>query len=241
MLIVNADDLGASATVTDPVIAAYDDGLISSASAMVWMSDSNRAAELALTRGIPVGLHLNLTMPFRDAGAPPAARQIQEHLGGAFGKESWLRDEHKRRRHIDSRVHEAVRLQLDAFRGLYGEPTHIDGHHHVHVHSAVLACLPPELPIRPVMRAPSRLGARRDARERLLHKRFRAADGCVSFRDVHTALGGSSVEALRFAADRTLDVVVHAQFEDERLALRTREWARFLNAAVVGSYRDLPV
>jgi hypothetical protein len=189
---------------------------------------------------MPVGLHLNLTLPFRDRTVPQAVRDLQEAVVLTFDKESLFNDEPRRSRGVDTRVRDAVNYQLEAFRSLYGEPAHIDGHHHIHVHPAVFVWLPPEVPIRPVIRPLAGLGRRLDARERLLRKRFRTADGCVSFRDVHTALGGSPVEALKFAVTHSLDVMVHAQFEDERRALMTREWTKFVNSAEVGSYRDLP-
>jgi predicted glycoside hydrolase/deacetylase ChbG (UPF0249 family) len=70
VLIINADDLGASISATGPIVVAYDEGLIPSATAMVWMPGSERAARLARERGMPLGLHLNFTLPFRDQRAP---------------------------------------------------------------------------------------------------------------------------------------------------------------------------
>jgi hypothetical protein len=188
---------------------------------------------------MPVGLHLNLTLPFVDANASGLASELQELLASTFDQTSWLDYDIRRRRRIDARIREAVDYQLGAFRELYGEPSHIDGHHHIHVHPAVLLCLPPQMPIRPVLRNPRSLGRRGDARERLLRKRFVTVDGCVSFRDVHTALGGSPAELLNFAAAHSVDVMVHTQYDEERKALRTREWNHIVNSGRLGSYRDL--
>ena len=43
---------------------------MSSVSAMVFMEDSGRAAEIALERGIDAGLHLNFTTPFSGPTSP---------------------------------------------------------------------------------------------------------------------------------------------------------------------------
>src|SRR5215831_10729469 len=64
MLIINADDWGRSRAETDAALECYSNGLISSATAMVFMEDSERAAGLAQKSGIPLGLHLNLVQEF---------------------------------------------------------------------------------------------------------------------------------------------------------------------------------
>lgn len=61
MLIVNADDLGRSKTATDNALSCYARQRITSASAMVFMEDSERAAEGARASGIDVGLHINFS------------------------------------------------------------------------------------------------------------------------------------------------------------------------------------
>jgi predicted glycoside hydrolase/deacetylase ChbG (UPF0249 family) len=138
------------------------------------------------------------------------------------------------------RIGEAVAHQLEAFRAQFGEPTHIDGHHHVHMHRDVLACLPLELPIRLAPRLPDRLSARANRRERLARKRFRTPDGCVSLPQIHPSLGGSGLDALSFSQDRVLEVIVHPQLEAERQAIHGAEWRIALAPLELGSYRDLP-
>src|SRR5579864_3158503 len=64
MIIVNADDFGRSRGETDVALRCYKRGRITSTTAMVFMSDSSRAAELAQDSSIDVGLHLNLSQPF---------------------------------------------------------------------------------------------------------------------------------------------------------------------------------
>jgi hypothetical protein len=65
-LIVNADDWGRDRHTTDRILECVVHKALSSASAMVFMEDCERAAAMDLERGIDCGLHLNFTAPFRD-------------------------------------------------------------------------------------------------------------------------------------------------------------------------------
>ena len=76
MLIINADDLGMNEQTTDGIIACCDKRLITSATAMVFMRDTARAAELASSRDIGIGLHLNFTTPF---DGPPIDGDLYNH------------------------------------------------------------------------------------------------------------------------------------------------------------------
>src|SRR5205823_6992662 len=113
---------------------------------MVWMPDSERAAAVARDRGMALGLHLNLTLPFPEAQAPARVADRQKRLTELLGKDSWYGDPIRGLRAADVRA--AVEDQLAQFRSLVGEPTHINGHHHVHLADAVLESLPEEIPIR---------------------------------------------------------------------------------------------
>ena len=70
MLIINADDWGRSRAETDVELECFRAGRFTSASAMVFMEDSERAAELAREYGVDVGLHLNLSQRYTR---PPAS------------------------------------------------------------------------------------------------------------------------------------------------------------------------
>jgi predicted glycoside hydrolase/deacetylase ChbG (UPF0249 family) len=66
MLIINGDDFGRSAAETDAALRCYRAGRITSVSAMVFMVDSERAAQVANADGLDVGLHLNFSELFTD-------------------------------------------------------------------------------------------------------------------------------------------------------------------------------
>ena len=80
MLIINADDFGRTRVATDRIIAVYRHGAVTSTSTMVFMEDSERAAELAKETGIDTGLHLNFTQRFTRQGRTPRAVEQQEQI-----------------------------------------------------------------------------------------------------------------------------------------------------------------
>jgi chitin disaccharide deacetylase len=235
VLIVNADDMGASPSTTDPVIECFDEGVISSATAMVWMSDSARAAELAGDRGLPLGLHLNLTLPFADEQAPDDVRQRQLSLTQAFnGGDSASQ---RSARPADGVIEAAVQDQLDRFRTQFGEPTHIDGHHHVHLNPRVLEHLPRSLPIRPPLAGAANPGFG----QRWLLRRFSTPATCIPFEHVHPAIGGSQRATLGRAVDTTIEVMAHPADPRQRNALLSRTWREMLAGFQICSYRELAV
>ncbi len=234
MLIVNADDMGASPSTTDPVVECFAAGVITSASAMVWMPDSERAARIARELNLPVGLHLNFTLPFAGPDVPDDVRARQLRLTARFGARA---QDDNAGADADGSAPIAAVLddQLQRFRELFGEPTHLDGHHHVHVDPAVLEHLPRALPIRPPLNASAK---RTFGRARPL-RRFRHPDACLAFERVHPALGGEGLKALAQAHRRTVEVMVHPAQGREREALLSSDWRAALAELTLGSYRDL--
>jgi chitin disaccharide deacetylase len=138
MLIINADDWGRSREETDAALRCFLERRITSATAMVFMKDSKRAAAVAIDNALPVGLHLNLTQAFdelpRDERLRSSHERVRRHLAGrragTFLFHPALRDDF--RRVYDAQHAEFVRL--------YGhEPSHVDGHHHKHLCINMLA------------------------------------------------------------------------------------------------------
>jgi len=137
MLIINADDWGRSRAETDAALACHRAGRITSASGMVFMEDSERAADLAKNCQIDIGLHVNLTEQFNAKNATKELCESQ-NLVARFLKRSkyaviiynpFLR---QRFRHV-------FQAQLDEFFRIYGTPpSHFDGHQHMHLCSNML-------------------------------------------------------------------------------------------------------
>jgi len=80
MLIINADDWGRSREETDVALSCWQQGTLSSVTAMVFMKDSERAASLAKKANLNVGLHLNLIEPFTCTNAPSLVKKDQERV-----------------------------------------------------------------------------------------------------------------------------------------------------------------
>jgi predicted glycoside hydrolase/deacetylase ChbG (UPF0249 family) len=136
-LIVNADDWGRDVENTDRILACVAAGAVSSVSAMVFMADSERAANIARQQGIDAGLHLNLTTPFSAKSTPARVMEHQERIARYL---AWHRFGyvvfHPGLRNSFEYV---VSQQLEEFQRVYGHPlARIDGHHHAHLCANVL-------------------------------------------------------------------------------------------------------
>jgi predicted glycoside hydrolase/deacetylase ChbG (UPF0249 family) len=132
MLIINADDYGRDRVATDKILSCFAAGRITSASAMVFMADAERAAKQALEKGLETGLHLNFSQEFTGE---VRSQQLQERHGrlraffaisryASFLYNPLLRKD----------FGYVYRQQCDEYVRLYGSyPSHIDGHRHLHL------------------------------------------------------------------------------------------------------------
>ncbi len=137
-LIVNADDWGRNRNTTDRTLDCWARGAISSASAMVFMEDSERAAEIARERQIDVGLHLNLTTPFTAAACSRQLVEEQQKIASCL-----LRHRLAQICFYPALMQSfrcVVEAQVEEFLRIYGAPPRrFDGHHHMHLCTNVLA------------------------------------------------------------------------------------------------------
>lgn len=137
MLLINADDWGSDQLITDRIARCYELNRIHAGSAMVFMKDSERAAELAAQIGLPVGLHLNLNHPFDGQNVPRdlrmhhqrvvtylCARKMNQILYNPFLRKAF---------------EYVFFAQWEEFCRLYGRsPSRLDGHSHMHLCSNML-------------------------------------------------------------------------------------------------------
>lgn len=132
MLIVNADDWGMDSGTTDRIHECLQAGLVSSTTAMMYMSDSERSARIAISSQYPVGLHINFTKPFDAPGIPSRYEEVQRDLAVYFGRSKFNRLFYNPL--ITRKIEYSFRAQLEEFERVYGRsPTHYDGHHHIHL------------------------------------------------------------------------------------------------------------
>jgi chitin disaccharide deacetylase len=136
-LIVNADDWGRDLETTNRIFECVTAGTVSSTSAMVFMADSDRGADLARTRGVDCGLHLNFTTPFTAPDCPAPLRKHQERIvrylkGNRLAQVVYHPG-------LTSSFSYVVTAQTDEFERIFGvRPRRLDGHHHMHLCANVL-------------------------------------------------------------------------------------------------------
>jgi hopanoid biosynthesis associated protein HpnK len=132
-LIVNADDLGWTPGVNRGIVEAFRNGIVTSTSLLANGAAFAGGVEMArAAAGLGVGVHLNLT-----DGAPVADREsvtslLNEQGEFAGGPESLL----LRRASRGLLLHEVENewdAQIQKVRDAGIEPTHLDGHKHVHM------------------------------------------------------------------------------------------------------------
>jgi predicted glycoside hydrolase/deacetylase ChbG (UPF0249 family) len=127
-LIVNADDFGFSAGVTDGIVRAHTEGILTSTTLMTTMPDRDRAIGLAGEHPrLGVGIHLSLTQ-----GTPlTSCRRLLSKGHGTFHRSLpklfWALRQPEARRQAQDELTAQIDYALK--RGL--TPTHVDSHKHV--------------------------------------------------------------------------------------------------------------
>ena len=245
ILIVNADDFGWNANATDRTVECFQAAQITSATALVYMQDSPRAAELALGEGIPTGLHLNLTDPFAIPSAPE--RQRDRHLvacryfsDGNLRRRSWIYDPR-----IRAEVEGTIEDQLERFRQLYGrEPTHVDGHNHVQVCPNVARSkalrgfkMRNALWAWPTKR--TAMGVARTVRRLLTASGHLTSRYFIDIAELQRAGGEELRRQLSQSLTTSVEVMAHPGFDHELEALRSSAWKQAIDDLPCGTYRDL--
>jgi predicted glycoside hydrolase/deacetylase ChbG (UPF0249 family) len=132
MLIINADDWGLNDIATNNILFCYKNKRVTSVSAMMFMADSERSAELAIEHTIPTGLHLNFNQQFNGN---VKSKKLIEHLQIIAAFLSKNRFSHYLYNPLLKGYFDYVyKSQYEEYLRLYKRlPTHIDGHHHMHL------------------------------------------------------------------------------------------------------------
>jgi hypothetical protein len=137
VVIVNADDWGRNADITDRSLDCVQREAVSSVSAMMFMEDSERAALLAREYGVDAGLHLNFTTPFTSRRCAFRLTEHQQKLSRFLRSHRYAPVIYHPG--LAASFDYVVQAQLEEFERLYGAPPdRVDGHHHMHLCANVL-------------------------------------------------------------------------------------------------------
>jgi chitin disaccharide deacetylase len=243
MLILTADDYGKDAKTTDNILQCSLQKRITSASAMVFMQDSERAASLSKGSELEIGLHLNFTEPFNGSNVSPALRQHQKRI----------------KAYLDiTRLTQIIcnpflarsfslvfQAQQDEFRRIYGKtPDFYNGHHHMHLCMNVILgkLLPAKARIRNTFSFES--GEKgifnlwyRNYLHRLISKRFISTEGFFTIAPVH------DLDRLRAIFKRAqterIEIEVHPEIEEEKNFLLSEKFKTLLNTVQSGKFERL--
>jgi predicted glycoside hydrolase/deacetylase ChbG (UPF0249 family) len=243
-VIINADDLGLTSAVTDSILKCFHIGAISSTSMMVWMDDSDRAASLVRDDLLPTGLHLNLDTPFSVPCVPRYVREAQADVCPWFVSHSSHLLAYNVSRRFQRSLATTIQAQLDEFRSRLGaEPSHIDGHHHVHLAWNVLVSrmLPDGIAVRSTKWEESSQPARilHLCRHGWIHHRFRTTDLFFDLRRIAVELGGAAPQALLRPGRQNVEVMAHPGHPDELVVLLSQPWHELIAGLPIGSFHDL--
>jgi chitin disaccharide deacetylase len=244
MLIINADDWGRSRPETDAACKCWTAGRIQAVTAMVFMEDSERAAELGKAYGLDVGLHLNLNQTFtggaRSSVVDGTHAQIVRFM--ARGKYAQLL--------YNPFMREALRCtyqaQADEFTRLYGrQPSHLDGHQHRHLCTNMLldGLIPAGQRVRrsfsfwPGEKGSLNRAYRRWVDERLA-RRYRLTDYFFSLaRCLQT---GSLERVFRLASGAEVELMTHPVKASEYEYLTGEQHLQALSSVPIGTFGTQP-
>ncbi len=240
MLIINADDWGRSVRETDAAFRCYKKGRVTSVSAMVFMADSERAAELAKEDNLEVGLHLNFTEKFTAPGITTTLANYHNRIVRFLTRNRYsqvLYNPFLRREFSYS-----YQAQADEFARLFGKaPSHIDGHHHMHLCGNLLFSnvIPAGMKMRRNFSfwAGEKSWLNRTYRalvDRWLDRRYRLAD---YFFDLIQCIEGKKLDRVAaLAKSSNVELMTHPIVSAEKAFLMSDEFQVILQHFEIGGY-----
>jgi predicted glycoside hydrolase/deacetylase ChbG (UPF0249 family) len=243
MLIINADDLGRSIEETDAALRCFNAGRITSGSFMVLMPDSERAARLVREANLDVGLHLNFTEPFTAANCSPGLIDAQRRVARFLRRNRYAQLLYNP--FLRKQFAESYRRQVAEFVRLFGEPpSHLDGHHHMHLCANVL--FGRFVPVSAKMRRNFSFWPGEKSWLNRLYRR--TVDGwlarryCLTefFFDLTFSLQHHHLDrALALAGTRSVELMTHPSLKFECEFLMSDAFLPMLRGLDIGSYRHL--
>jgi chitin disaccharide deacetylase len=243
MMIINADDFGRSLEVTDLTMQCFRIGRISSATAMVFMDDSERASRLANDAALPTGLHLNLTEQFSGSCLPKGLAEAQLAVSRFLRRSRF--SSLMPNPSLCEKFRRLVSAQVCEFERIYGRaPTHIDGHHHQHLCANVLlqGLIPGGTRLRPSFHfwpgEKSALNrAYRAALNAWLSRRYRTPR--FFFALAECGARSRLERVFDLASTTSVEMMIHAADPQDYTLLTSEALGNLLALVKVGTYEDL--
>ncbi len=240
MLIINADDWGLNEKTTDSILSCYKNGGITSTSAMMFISDSQRAAELALEHGLDVGLHLNFTHKFNGNFSSNKLTESQQRIASFLRRSKYCPLLYNPLLKKDFEY--TYNAQYAEFVRLYDkEPTHIDGHHHMHLCSNMLfsKLIPKRMSVRRNFSfAPGEKSMLnrlyRSLVDKWLKRRYKCTDFFFSIAPIHKSDRLRRIVELSLA--HRVELMVHPEIPDEHDYLLSAEYMKIIQSCKIGSF-----
>jgi hopanoid biosynthesis associated protein HpnK len=135
-LVVVADDMGSSTSVNQAIVQAHDNGFLTAASLMAGGDAFDNAVKIALDRSrLSTGLHVTLC----DGKAVLPHRLIPDITDheGEFLKDPFTAGLLYTKPRLLSQIEKEVDAQFDRLERAGLRPSHVDGHHHLHMHPVI--------------------------------------------------------------------------------------------------------
>jgi chitin disaccharide deacetylase len=244
MLIINADDFGKTATISDNILSCFKSDRITSTSAMVFMRDSERAASLCLQHNFDVGLHLNLDEQFNGSSPTALCKESLDSVATFLTKSKYSQVIYNPllRRKFQYLYH----VQYEEFIRLYRRPpSHINGHHHMHLCANVL--LGRIIPRGARVRRSFTFGKSERSNANRLYRRF--LDHVVKRRFITTDMFFGIISSedpislkrkVELAKVHSVELMVHVSSQKELDYLMQQNFFNITHTVTRGTYRDLP-
>lgn len=249
-VIVNADDFGMTPAITQAILAAFKNGYISQATAMMNMPNADDAMKEAAGRGVmdKIGLHINLTT------GPAMTKEMRESrfCNGNGDFEKRIAEEKRMLLPYGRKEREAikgeVRAQIEKFLSFNPVLLHADGHHHIHTRIPVANIVFPllkEYGFKTIRRTYSRsyeLSVKstmyyvRD--EIFMRHLIRSGLKTTSFFGSADDFSLVKGERERSGA-RTYEVMVHPRYNDKGVIVDTRDYRKNLGLPLDIVYSDI--
>jgi len=241
MLIINADDWGRSVAETDAALKCFRERRITSVSAMVFMQDSKRAAKLTKDYELDdVGLHLNFSEEFTDKSCSKTLKETQGRIIRFLKRSKYAQLLYNP--FLGEAFASSYRAQLEEFMRLFEKlPSHIDGHHHMHLCANLL--LGKSIPAGMRLRRnfsfwPGEKGflnrAYRGLVDRWLARRYRLAD---YFFDLTQCIEGKKLDRVAaLAKSSNVELMTHPAVSAEKAFLMSDEFLVILQHLEIGGY-----